>query len=106
MGGSSFGGIQSETLTFDWIELQRSYLHVKWSEFHQESNGHGPRPLSRVRHVSRVTFFLTFDWIELQRTYLHVKWSEFYQESNGHGLRPLSHVRHTSHDTCHVFAKF
>ena len=42
-------------LTFDWIELQRSYLHVKWSEFHQESNGHGPGPLSRVRHVSRVT---------------------------------------------------
>ena len=42
-------------LTFDWIELQRSYLHVKWSEFHQESNEHGPRPLSRVRHASRVT---------------------------------------------------
>ena len=53
-------------LTFDWIELQRSYLHVKWSEFHQESNEHGPRPLSCVCHVSLVMFLITFDGIEVQ----------------------------------------
>ena len=39
-------------LTFDWIELQRSYLHVKWSDFFQESNGHGPRHVTHVFYVS------------------------------------------------------
>ena len=28
-------------LTFDPIELQKSVLHVNWSEFHEESNGNG-----------------------------------------------------------------
>ena len=33
---------EAKKLTFDIFELQKSYLHVKWSEFHQKFNGHGP----------------------------------------------------------------
>ena len=50
-------------LTFDWIELQRSYLHVKWSEFYQEFNGHGSRHVTRVIHVSDT--FYSFQYRKL-----------------------------------------
>ena len=38
------------TLVLD--ELQGHVLHKNGVEFHQESNGHGPRHVTRVRHVS------------------------------------------------------
>ena len=38
------------TLVLD--ELQGHVLHKKGVEFHQESNGHGPRHVTRVCHVS------------------------------------------------------
>ena len=41
------------TLVLD--ELQPSVLHVNWSEFRQESNGHGPRHVTHVCHTSCVT---------------------------------------------------
>ena len=53
-------------LTFDPIELQKSVLHVNWSKFHQEFNGHGPRHVTRICHASRVMWkvFANFrlDW--------------------------------------------
>ena len=38
------------TLVLD--ELQGHVLHKNGVEFHQESNGHGPRHVTRVGHVS------------------------------------------------------
>ena len=40
--GGRFRLYEAEKLTYDIFKLQKSYLHVKWSEFHQEFNGHGP----------------------------------------------------------------
>ena len=33
---------EAKKLTFDTLELEKSYLHVTWLEFHQEFNGYCP----------------------------------------------------------------
>ena len=76
-------------------ELQGHVLHQNWLEFCQESNGHGPRHVTRVRHVS-TRDFLTFDPFELQTSVRGQNGVEFYQESNGHGPRHVTCVRHVS----------
>ena len=59
-------------LTFDQIGLQESVFYVNRSEFHEESNGHGPRHMTPVCHVSEkffftfVQFLLTFNQNELE----------------------------------------
>ena len=62
-------------LIFDQIKLQESVLHLNRLEFYQESNGHGPRHVTRVCHVSDA---------------LHVNRPEFYEESNAHGPRHVT----------------
>ena len=71
-------------LTSDPFELQTSVRGQNGVEFHQESNGHGPRHVARVRHGSpRV--LLTPDPFELQTSVRGQNGVEFHQESNGHG---------------------
>ena len=53
-------------------------------EFHWESNGHGPRHVTRVRHVS-TRDLVTPDPIELQTSVRGQNGVEFHQKSNGHG---------------------
>ena len=66
-------------LTFDIFELHKSYIRVKWSEFHQKFNGHGPRQVVCLVWPLEVVFSLyearklTFGIFELQKIYLHVK---------------------------------
>ena len=37
-----FSLYEAKKLTFDIFKLQKTYLHVKWSEFCHELNGNGP----------------------------------------------------------------
>ena len=55
--GGRFSLFEAKMLTFDIFELQKSFLHVNWSEFRQEFNGDGPTHVTRVRRVSDTCFF-------------------------------------------------
>ena len=85
--------------TFDQIELQKSVLHVNRSEFHEESNGHGPGHMTRVFYVSD-TFFSTlvqfFPVSKLKALFMQVS---FFQESIGNT------PRHATCE-CHVFVTY
>ena len=70
-------------------------------EFHGESNGHGPRHVTRVRHVS-TRDLVTPDPIEVQTSVRGQNVEEFYWESNGHVVRHMAHVHFVS-DMCFLF---
>ena len=87
-------------------ELQGSVRGQIGVEFRQEYNGHGPRHVARVCHVStRVNTcqqvsvtctFLTLLLDELQGSVRGQIWVEFRQEYNGHGPRHVASVCHVS----------
>ena len=84
------------TLVLD--ELQGHVLHQIRVEFHQECNGHGPRHMTRVCHVS-TRELLTPDPFELQTSVRGQNELEFHWESNGHGPRHVTRVLHVlTHD--------
>ena len=62
--GGRFSLFEAKMLTFDIFELQKSFLHVNWSEFRQEFNGDGPRHVTRVRHVSTRVFSFRYSFCE------------------------------------------
>ena len=75
-------------------ELQGHVLHQNGVEFYQESNGHGPRHVTGVSHVS-TRDFVTPDSFELQTSVRGQNGVEFHWELNGHGPRHMTHVHRT-----------
>ena len=85
-------------------ELQGSVRGQIGVEFRQESNGHGPSHVTRVRHVSSrvdTCLLLTLLLGELQGSARGQNGVEFRQESNGHGPRHVTRGRHVSITNSH-----
>ena len=56
-------------VTPDSFELQTSVRGQNWVEFHQESNGHRPRYVTRVRHVTTRDLHTIWNSWSLRATY-------------------------------------
>ena len=103
------------TLVLD--DINRHVLHQNGVEFCQEFNGHGPRHVTRVFHVSDTWFFILVQYSvpyfckflfmvldNINGHVLHQNGVEFHQEFNGHGPRHMTCVFHVSNTLCHNFA--
>jgi len=76
-----------DLLTPGPFELQTSVMGQNGVEFHQKSNGHCPRQVTHVRHVSDVPFL--FGTVQC---FISV----FHQEYKGHDPQHSTHVLNMS----------